>query len=120
MLPWLYGIATNVVRNRRRAERRYRAALARVPLPRPELDFRDEAIDRIHDERRMALALGLLAALPRQQRDVVVLCEWSGLSYEDAAFALGVPAGTVARGCPAPGRRSRNSQLRPDMNRPKW
>ena len=95
VLPWLYGIATNVVRNRRRSERRYRAALARVPLPRPELDFRDEAIDRIHDERRMALALELLAALPRQQQDVVVLCEWSGLSYEDAAFALGVPVGTV-------------------------
>src|SRR3954465_13790791 len=94
-LPWLYGIATNVVRNRRRSERRYRAALARVPLPRPELDFRDEAIDRIHDERRMALALELLAALPRQQRDVVVLCEWSELSYEDAGFALGVPVGTV-------------------------
>ena len=95
VLPWLYGIATNVVRNRRRSERRYRVALSRVPLPRPELDFRDEAINRIHDERRMTLALELLAALPRQQRDVVVLCEWSGLSYEDAGFALGVPVGTV-------------------------
>jgi RNA polymerase sigma-70 factor (ECF subfamily) len=95
VLPWLYGIATNVVRNRRRSERRYRAALARVPLPRPELDFRDDAIERIHDECRMALALELLAALPRQQQDVVVLCEWSDLSYEDAAFSLGVPVGTV-------------------------
>jgi Sigma-70 region 2 len=28
VLPWLYGIATNVVRNRRRSERRYRMALA--------------------------------------------------------------------------------------------
>jgi RNA polymerase sigma-70 factor (ECF subfamily) len=43
----------------------------------------------------MALALKLLAALPRQQQDVVVLCEWSELSYEDAGFALGVPVGTV-------------------------
>ena len=30
-LPWLFGIATNVVRNRRRSERRYAAALRRVP-----------------------------------------------------------------------------------------
>ena len=30
-LPWLYGIATNVVRNRRRWERRYAAALSRIP-----------------------------------------------------------------------------------------
>lgn len=95
VLPWLYGIATNVVRNRRRSERRYRAALSRMPLPQPEADFGDEAIERIHDERRMALALELLGKLPRAQQDVLVLCEWSDLSYEDAAFALGVPLGTV-------------------------
>ena len=29
-LPWLFGIATNVVRNRRRSERRHAAALSRV------------------------------------------------------------------------------------------
>ena len=29
VLPWLYGIASNVLRNRHRAERRFRAALAR-------------------------------------------------------------------------------------------
>ena len=33
VLPWLYGIATNVVRNRRRAERRYAAALSRMREP---------------------------------------------------------------------------------------
>src|SRR5438270_1439680 len=33
-LPWLYGVATNVLRNRRRAQRRYRDALARLPLER--------------------------------------------------------------------------------------
>jgi RNA polymerase sigma-70 factor (ECF subfamily) len=26
---------------------------------------------------------------------VLALCEWSGLSYEDTAAALGVPIGTV-------------------------
>jgi DNA-directed RNA polymerase specialized sigma24 family protein len=40
-LPWLFGIATNVVRNRRRAERRYVAALRRVPEPDPETSFED-------------------------------------------------------------------------------
>jgi RNA polymerase sigma factor (sigma-70 family) len=95
VLPWLYGIATNVVRNRRRSERRYRAALARVPAARPEADFGEDVVERIDDERRMRRALSLLAKLPRSQQDVVVLCAWSGLSYEDAAFALGVPVGTV-------------------------
>jgi RNA polymerase sigma-70 factor, ECF subfamily len=95
VLPWLYGIATNVVRNRRRSERRYRAALARVPAPRPENDFGDDVALRVDDERRIRDALALLKTLPRGQQDVFVLCGWGDLSYEDAAFALGVPVGTV-------------------------
>src|SRR5207237_8093784 len=35
VLPWLYGIATNVVRNRRRSLLRYGAALRRGTPPRP-------------------------------------------------------------------------------------
>jgi RNA polymerase sigma factor (sigma-70 family) len=95
VLPWLYGIATNMIRNRRRAERRYRAALARMPAPEAEPSFDAEAAARLDDERRLRPALELLATLPRQQQDVLVLCVWSELSYEDAAFALGVPVGTV-------------------------
>jgi len=94
-LPWLYGIATNVVRNRRRSERRYRAALARVPASPAEPDPGDEVLERLDDEQRIGRALELLAKLPRRNQDVFVLCAWSGLSYEDAAFALGVPVGTV-------------------------
>jgi DNA-directed RNA polymerase specialized sigma24 family protein len=73
----------------------HRAALARVPAAQPETDFGEDVVERIDDERRMRSALALLAKLPRRQQDVVVLCAWSGLSYEDAAFALGVPVGTV-------------------------
>src|ERR671937_1925782 len=48
-LPWLYGIATNVVRNRRRAQRRYAAALRRVPAAQPEPDFTADALARLDD-----------------------------------------------------------------------
>jgi RNA polymerase sigma-70 factor (ECF subfamily) len=95
VLPWLYGIATNVVRNRRRADRRYRAALARVPAPRFEPELTEEVESRIDDERLMRRALELLAELPRDQQEVLVLCDWSELSYDDTALALGVPVGTV-------------------------
>jgi RNA polymerase sigma factor (sigma-70 family) len=95
VLPWLYGVATNVVRNRRRSERRYRAALGRMPAAEPERDFGDDALERVDDERRMRRALELLRTLPRRQQEVFVLCAWFELSYEDAAFALNIPVGTV-------------------------
>ena len=43
----------------------------------------------------MRSVLERIARLPRPQQDVVALCIWSGLSYEEAAIALGVPIGTV-------------------------
>jgi len=95
VLPWLYGIATNVVRNRRRSERRYRAALARVPAATPEPGFDDDAAARIDDEHRVREALAALAGLGKREQDVFVLCAWAGLSYQDAAFSLDVPVGTV-------------------------
>ena len=94
-LPWLFGIATNVVRNRRRSERRYAAALRRVAQPAPEPGFADDSDERIDDEELMGRALALLARLPRREQEVFALCAWSGFSYEDAAVALRIPVGTV-------------------------
>jgi len=94
-LPWLFGIATNVVRNRRRSERRYAAALRRVSQPSSEPSFADDSDERIDDEEQMGRALSLLGRLPRREQEVFVLCAWSGLSYEDAAVALRMPVGTV-------------------------
>jgi RNA polymerase sigma factor (sigma-70 family) len=94
-LPWLFGIATNVVRNRRRSERRYAAALRRVYRPTSEPSFADDSNERIDDEELMGRALALLARLPRREQEVFALCAWSGLSYEDAAVALRIPVGTV-------------------------
>ena len=95
VLPWLYGIATNVVRNRRRAERRYAAALRRVPERDTAPGFADEADSRVDDERQMQQLLAVIGRLPRRQQEVLVLCGWCGLSYEEASVALGVPVGTV-------------------------
>ena len=93
-LPWLYGIATNVVRNARRSLRRHKAALHRLPLER-EPDFADDASDRLDDQTRMREILKAFTTLPQREQEVIVLCRWSGLSYEEAAVALDVPVGTV-------------------------
>ncbi len=87
-LPWLYGVALNCARNARRALRRHRAALARLALERPAPPEASEA-------RELGDVLALLRRLPESQRDVILACSWTGLSYEDAALALGIPVGTV-------------------------
>ena len=94
-LPWLLGIATNVLRNRRRSERRHAAALRRVPRPRAEPELTGESDERIDDERLMRRTIELLARLPRRELDVFVLCAWFELSYDNAALALEIPTGTV-------------------------
>jgi RNA polymerase sigma-70 factor (ECF subfamily) len=95
-LPLLYGIATNALRNQRRSLKRAREALGRLPLSRPdEPDFSEETATRLDDEDTMRQLLRVFSRLPRREQDVVALCDWSGLSYEDAAGVLGVPIGTV-------------------------
>jgi RNA polymerase sigma factor (sigma-70 family) len=94
-LPWLFGIATNVVRNRRRAERRYAAALRRIPEPEADPNFAEDSDQRVDDEELMGRALEFLARLPRREQEVFSLCVWSELNYEDAAAALRIPVGTV-------------------------
>lgn len=79
LLPWLYGVATNVLRNRSRSLRRYRAALARMPVDH-EADFADAAAERIDDEQQMRRVLDAFRFLPKRDQDVLALCVWSGLS----------------------------------------
>jgi RNA polymerase sigma-70 factor (ECF subfamily) len=39
--------------------------------------------------------LALIETLPTKEQEVVALCDWSGLTYEQTATALEVPVGTV-------------------------
>lgn len=93
--PWLYGIATNVLHNARRTARRHRAALARIPDPEPTPDHAEDLVRRAGEQEELAAARAALRALRPAEREVVALCVWSGLSYAEAAEALGVPVGTI-------------------------
>jgi RNA polymerase sigma-70 factor (ECF subfamily) len=94
-LPWLYGVAANVVRNQWRSQRRYRAALARLPGPRDEADLADDAVDHLADQEQMQRLVKALQSLPQIEQDVLTLCAWEDLSPKQAAVALGVPEATV-------------------------
>ncbi|WP_405584080.1 RNA polymerase sigma factor [Streptomyces sp. NBC_01092] len=89
---WLFGISTNVLRNTRRAARRHRAALDRLPDRRSGFgtvpDFADTLIGRLDDAERLAAATAGLRQLRPREREVFALCVWSELSYADAAAAL--------------------------------
>jgi RNA polymerase sigma factor (sigma-70 family) len=94
VLPWLYGVATNVLRNRRRTQwrnRRLLTELARDQSGASESDLQA----RLEAAEQMRSVLQRVGKLPRSQQEVVALCLWSGLSYSEAAAALGVPVGTV-------------------------
>ncbi|MFI6014942.1 RNA polymerase sigma factor [Streptomyces sp. NPDC051243] len=93
--PWLLGIATNVTRNLRRATRRHAAAIARLPRDEAVRDFADEVAGRVDDAAQLARVRIALSRLRRADREVLALCVWSGLDYQAAAEALGVPVGTV-------------------------
>jgi RNA polymerase sigma-70 factor (ECF subfamily) len=93
--PWLFGIASNVLRTQRRALRRYGAALRRVPAPEPQHDFADDAIDRTDAERSMREILNAVSDLPTAEQEVIALTAWEGLSYAETAYALGVSVVTI-------------------------
>ena len=95
VLPWLLGVALNLMRNSRRSNRRATAAIARLDPTASEADFSDEVVGRLADERQMRDVLAVFEQLPVQEQEVLSLCAWSGLNYEDSALALGVPVGTV-------------------------
>jgi RNA polymerase sigma-70 factor (ECF subfamily) len=93
--PWLFGIATNVLRNARRAQRRHAAALARLPRDLPTETSVDEIIERVESERAVRPIVAELGRLRQDERDALALCVLARFSYEEAAAALNVPVGTI-------------------------
>lgn len=94
VLPWLYGIATNVLRRRRRAEHRQLRAYGRSGVDRWAA-YEDDAAARVDGTSRGAQLARALAAMRPRQRDALLLYALADLSYEEIAFALDVPVGTV-------------------------
>lgn len=109
VLPWLYGIATNVCRNTNRSATRYLRAVTRMPASPDVPDHAEDVAGRLDDQRRMQQVLAGVADLPARERDVVALVVWERLDYAAASAALGIPIGTV---------RSRLSRARARLSSP--
>lgn len=93
---WLFGIARNVLMTHLRTERR-RSARDRDSAH-LSLDRVDEwaAVDERLDAAGSVPALReALAALPAEERDVLLLVAWEQLTPSEVAEALGIPPGTA-------------------------
>ena len=98
---WIYRIAVNQARNRHRFwQRRHRAD--QVSLDQHVATHGDvlrglgPTPDRVLAQKELAERLRCaLDRLPFEQRTAIVLREVDGLSYEEIAFSLGLPIGTV-------------------------
>lgn len=108
-LPWLLGIATNLLRQQWREETRELKAQIQVSRDVTNDAFveADERLDAIRDQHRIAVAL---ASLTTRERDVLLLSAWFDLSPQEIAAGLGRRRGTV-RSQLARGRRKMTQQL---------
>lgn len=93
--PWLFGIATNLIRKHHHDETRALKALLAAPREIGPTD-EDVAIGRRLDAERSVAALSkVLRRMPARDRDTLLLFAWAGLSYEEIAQATNTIVGTV-------------------------
>lgn len=94
-LPWLYGIAKNVLLKERRREARHLRALGRLHAEAECGDSARGTDARLDAQQMWPRLAAALSELPVGERDVVLLVAWEELSYQEVADVLEVPIGTV-------------------------
>ena len=94
-LPWLLGIATNLISKHGRLEARAWKGIVAADLARIDIDAIEAADARLDAGAAARRIGGALRRLPAGDRDVLLLYAWGDLDYEGVASALGVPVGTV-------------------------
>ena len=83
-LPWLLGVARNVLRDNHRAEARRESFAAELRRwgQRPERDVAEDVAERL-------AVLRAMAALNEDDREILILVAWQGLTPRDAAKVVG-------------------------------
>jgi RNA polymerase sigma factor (sigma-70 family) len=94
-LPWLLGIATNLLHRHRRSEVRARRGMAAFHDAAAPVDPEADASARIDAAREVDAIRAEIERMPDRERDVLLLLAWGGLDHAGIARALGIPEGTV-------------------------
>jgi RNA polymerase sigma factor (sigma-70 family) len=93
--PWLYGIAVRQIGRHRRAGARQLRLLRSVPTEPPGEDPGGRAAERVSAEQLRPRLAAVLSGLSRDDRELLLLVAWTGLTYEEAAEALGMTVSAV-------------------------
>jgi RNA polymerase sigma factor (sigma-70 family) len=109
-LPWLYGIASNLVLGQRRSAGRRLGLVERLPRAttgEERFETRvDDAVDASSEAARLQERVDRLSP---DDRTTLLLYAWEDLTYAEVAVALDVPVGTV---------RSRLNRVRRQLREP--
>ena len=95
---WLYQIALNATRDRLRRRRRHTDLSLDDMEDSPEAALRavgPTAFDLVESSDLCRAVAAAMAALPEEQREVVILKEYQGLTFPEIAETLDVPLSTV-------------------------
>lgn len=108
-LPWLYGIASNLVSGARRSAARKQGAVAKLAWQRDATPTETPtgSIARIDAAATTRSLQSAIDALGDRDRNILLLHAWADLTYTDIAEALAMPVGTV---------RSRMHRIRKSLN----
>jgi len=90
---YLRGIVRHQLRRRWRRDKRYVALPEEVSAVRPSGET--SLLDDLARAEHVAATRRAVATLPPHYRDVIVLCDLTGVEYAEAARELGLPIGTV-------------------------
>lgn len=93
--PWLFGIATTLMRKHARVEAKAWKGLVADGAAAVPVDAIDAIGSRIDAEVAVKAIAAALRKMPTRDRDALLLYAWADLDYEGVAQALGIPVGTV-------------------------
>lgn len=92
--PWLFGIASNLIRMHSRTEIRRLRAYARAQES-DDADFTDALVSRVDADSKRSDLYVAVSNLSKRDRDVVLLHVLADLSLVEVAAALEIPEGTA-------------------------
>lgn len=94
-LPWLLGIATNLIAAHHRSEARRLSAYARTGRLEADREYENDLVSKLAAREQGRRVSEMLAELRPEDKETLFLSAIAGLEYAEMAAVLGVAKGTI-------------------------